>query len=120
MAKSKAPLTPEQAEVKAMKKEKNSQNFIKFIAIVLAFALTFGVVSLGKSTAEEALAAAGSNVQTGDVSTDTPDDTTGDVSTDVPSDDMTAGDDTTVEGEDATAGDDATACLLYTSPSPRD
>lgn len=109
MAKSKAPLTPEQAEVKAMKKEKNSQNFIKFLAIVLAFALTFGVVSLGKSTAEEALAAAGSNVQSGDVSTDTPDDTTGDVSTDTPSDDMTAGDDTTVEGEDATTGDDATA-----------
>lgn len=109
MAKSKAPLTPEQAEVKAMKKEKNSQNFIKFLAIVLAFALTFGVVSLGKSTAEEALAAAGSNVQSDDVSTETPDDTTGDVSTDTPSDDMTAGDDTTVEGEDATTGDDATA-----------
>ena len=62
MAKTKAPLTPEQAEVKAMKKANSSQNFIKFVAILLAFVLTFGVVSLGKSTAEKALAEAGNDV----------------------------------------------------------
>ena len=39
MAKAKAPLTPEQAEVKAMKKEKNSQGFIKFVAVLLALVL---------------------------------------------------------------------------------
>ena len=56
MAKTKAPLTPEQAEVKAMKKANSSQNFIKFVAILLALALTAGVVLLGQSTAEKALA----------------------------------------------------------------
>ena len=108
MAKSKAPLTPEQAEVKAMKKEKNSQNFIKFVAIVLAFALTFGVVSLGKSTAEKALAEAGNDVVVnGDVNTPS-DDTNvpSDGTVDAPADDTTdaPADDTT----DAPAGDDAT------------
>ena len=39
MAKSKAPLTPEQAEVKAMKKANKSQNFIKFVAVLLALVL---------------------------------------------------------------------------------
>lgn len=116
MAKSKAPLTPEQAEVKAMKKEKNSQNFIKFVAIVLAFALTFGVVSLGKSTAEKALAEAGNDVVVnGDVNTPSDDtnvpsdgtvDAPTDDTTDVPADDTAdaPADDTT----DAPAGDDAT------------
>ena len=47
MAKNKAPLTPEQAEVKAMKKEKNSQGFIKFVAVLLALVLTAGVVFVG-------------------------------------------------------------------------
>lgn len=101
MAKSKAPLTPEQAEVKAMKKEKNSQGFIKFVAIVLAFALTFGVVSLGKSTAEKALAEAGQDVvvSNGDVNAPADD-------TNIPSDDTYApSDDATT---DDTAGDDAT------------
>ena len=59
MAKTKAPLTPEQAEVKAMKKANSSQNFIKFVAILLALALTFGVVMVGKTTADKALAEAG-------------------------------------------------------------
>ncbi len=123
MAKNKAPLTAEQAEVKAMKKEKNSQNFIKFVAIVLAFALTFGVVSLGKSTAEKALEAAGQNVVVNGGETNAPaddtyapsddtvaddtvaDDTVADDTTDAPADDTTdvPADDTT----DAPAADDA-------------
>ena len=103
MAKNKAPLTPEQAEVKAMKKEKNSQNFIKFVAVLLAFVLTFGVVTLGKSTAEKAIEAAGQNVQQGGAVVDTPaDDST------AAGDDVTVGDDAAT-GEDATTGDDATA-----------
>ncbi len=54
-------LTPEQAEIKAMKKEKSSQNWTKFWAIVLAAALTFGVVFLGKSQADKAIEEAGAN-----------------------------------------------------------
>ena len=121
MAKNNAPLTPEQAEVKAMKKENKSQNFIKFVAIVLAFVLTFGVVSLGKSTAEKALEAAGQNVVVDnggsvDAPADdvyVPSDDTADVpaddTADVPADDTAdapAADDTTA---DAPAADDNTA-----------
>lgn len=51
-------LTPEQAEIKAMKKEKSSQNWTKFWAIVLAAALTLGVVALGKNQAQTAIDAA--------------------------------------------------------------
>ena len=50
-------LTPEQAEIKAMKKAKKSENWTKFWAIVLAAVLTFGVFSLGKSAGEDAAAA---------------------------------------------------------------
>ncbi len=50
-------LTPEQAEIKAMKKEKSSQNWTKFWAIVLAAVLTVGVVFMGKTQADNALAA---------------------------------------------------------------
>ncbi len=113
MAKNKAPLTPEQAEVKAMKKANRSQNFIKFLAIVLAFALTFGVFSYGKSTAEKAIEAAGSgSVQaSGDASTDSgSDEVILDGGSDVILDETPSGDDTATPGDDtATAGDDATA-----------
>lgn len=54
-------LTPEQAEIKAMKKEKKSQNWTKFWAIVLAAVLTFSVVSLGKSQADTAIEEAKAN-----------------------------------------------------------
>ena len=112
MAKTKAPLTPEQAEVKAMKKEKNSQGFIKFVAVLLALVLTVGVVFVGKSTADKALEAAGQNVvvdgnaPSGDVPSDDTADVPSDDTADVPSDDTTdaPADDTT----DVPAGDDAT------------
>lgn len=51
----KKPLTPEQAEIKAMKKAKKSENWTKFWAILLAAALTFAVVSMGKTAAETAI-----------------------------------------------------------------
>ena len=112
MAKAKAPLTPEQAEVKAMKKEKNSQGFIKFVAVLLALVLTAGVVFVGQSTAKKALEAAGNNVvvdgnaPSGDVPSDDTADVPSDDTADVPSDDTAdvPADDTT----DAPAGDDAT------------
>lgn len=44
-------LTPEQAEIKAIKKAKRSQNWTKFWAIFLAAALTLGIVSMGKYAA---------------------------------------------------------------------
>ena len=46
-------LTPEQQEIKSIKKEKRSQNWTKFWAIVLALALTVGVAFLGKSQGEK-------------------------------------------------------------------
>lgn len=112
MAKTKAPLTPEQAEVKAMKKEKNSQGFIKFVAIVLALALTVGVVFVGKSTAEKALAEAGNNVVVNNDGTPSGDVNAPSDDTNVPSDDATVpGDDATDvpadDSTDAPAGDDA-------------
>lgn len=54
-------LTPEQAEIKAMKKAKSSQNWTKFWAIVLAAALTFGVVAMGKNAAQKAIDEATAN-----------------------------------------------------------
>lgn len=46
-------LTPEQQEIKAMKKAKKSQNWTKFWAIVLALALTLCVAFVGKSFGEK-------------------------------------------------------------------
>lgn len=62
MAKLKAPLTPEQAEIKKMKKEKAASGFTSFLAVVLAVALAVGVVSIGKTTAQKGVENAGSNV----------------------------------------------------------
>lgn len=56
-------LTPEQQEIKAMKKAKKSQNWTKFWAIVLALVLTLGIafagVSQGKKNTPETAPAAG-------------------------------------------------------------
>ncbi len=46
-------LTPEQQEIKAIKKEKRSQNWTKFWAIVLALVLTVGIAFAGKSQGEK-------------------------------------------------------------------
>ncbi len=42
-------LTPEQQEIKSMKKAKSSQNWTKFWAILLALVLTVGIAFLGRS-----------------------------------------------------------------------
>lgn len=45
-------LTPEQQEIKAIKKQKKSQNWTKFWAILLALVLTLGIAYMGKSQGE--------------------------------------------------------------------
>lgn len=51
-------LTPEQAEIKALKKAKKSENWTKFWAIVLALVLAISVVFLGQNAAKDAVAEA--------------------------------------------------------------
>ncbi len=59
-------LTPEQAELKNIKKEANVLRFTSFLAVLLSVAIAFGVVSIGKSTSEKLIGEAGVVVQTGD------------------------------------------------------
>ena len=59
--KTKMPLSPEQAEIKAMKKEKSSKGWIKFFAILLALVLTAGVVVIANTTTKSAIEKAGGN-----------------------------------------------------------
>lgn len=59
-------LTPEQQEIKAIKKQKKSQNWTKFWAILLALVLTLGIAYLGKSQGEKNKPAAVTTVQGGD------------------------------------------------------
>ncbi len=59
-------LTPEQAELKNIKKEANSSRFTSVIAVLLSIVIAFGVVSIGKSTSEKLVGEAGVVVQTGD------------------------------------------------------
>ncbi len=66
----KKPLTPEQAEIKAMKKAKKSENWTKFWAILLAAVLTFAVVSMGKTAAADAIEKAKEQNQTENVGSD--------------------------------------------------
>lgn len=99
----KKPLTPEQAEIKAMKKAKKSENWTKFWAILLAAALTFAVVAMGKTAAEDAIAKA-TSAQTeegGDVNTPA-----GDTNTPAGDTNTPAGDTSTPAGDTNTpAGD---------------
>ena len=57
----KKPLTPEQAEIKAMKKAKKSENWTKFWAVLLAAVLTVAVVFMGKTAAKDAIDEAKAN-----------------------------------------------------------
>lgn len=96
MAKQKKPLSPEQAEIKAMKKEKSSNGWTKFWAIVLALVLVAGTFVVGQTTAKKALEAAGTNVGSN-------------ATTETPSTDNSGDDDLLLGGGDATTPDaDAT------------
>ena len=55
----KKPLTPEQAEIKAIKKAKRGENVTRFFAFLLAVAITFATVFIAKGQAEKAAANAG-------------------------------------------------------------
>ncbi len=65
-------LTPEQAEIKAIKKSRKSMNFSSFLAIVLAVVLTIGVVVIADNTSSKLVTS--NNVNTGENAT-TPTDT---------------------------------------------
>ena len=72
MAKQKMPLSPEQAEIKAMKKEKSSNGWTKFWAVVLALVLAAGTFVLGQTMAKKAVEAAGTGVTAPGGETTTP------------------------------------------------
>ncbi|MCH5191780.1 MAG: hypothetical protein J1F23_06400 [Oscillospiraceae bacterium] len=73
MAKEKKALTPEQAEIKAMKKKRRGERATKFWAVVLALVLTLSVVFAGKSMAEKNIEAVpGSNNNEPGQTTDDP------------------------------------------------
>ena len=104
----KKPLTPEQAEIKAMKKAKKSENWTKFWAILLAAVLTFAVVSMGKTAAEDALEEAKKQNQTENVGSNN---TTDNGNTNTPSGDTNtpSGDTNTPSGDTNTpSGDTST------------
>ncbi len=81
-------LTPEQAEIKNIKKEAGASRFTSVVAVVLSVIIAFGVVSFGKSTSEKLLDGAGVAVQTGDT-VENPEDTSSSSSDDVVIDEET-------------------------------
>lgn len=102
MAKEKKPLTPEQAEIKAMKKTRRSERTTKFFAVLLALILTLSVVFSGKSIAESKVETAnGNNTNEPGQITDDPDadaDLWGDSNTDTtPGDTTPSGDGSDVQ-----------------------
>ncbi len=112
MAKQKKPLSPEQAEIKAMKKEKSSNGWTKFFAIVLALALAAGTFVLGQTTAKKAIEEAGANapVQGGNATTPGGEATDPDGGESMfPEEPSQGGETTTPGGETTTPGGDAPA-----------
>ena len=63
---SKKVLTPEQAEIKAMKKARSSERRIGFVAVLLAVAIAFAALSMGKSFGENKNAGEGEAYVTDD------------------------------------------------------
>lgn len=101
---SKKPLTPEQAEIKKIKKEKSASGMTSFLAILLAVVLTLGVVFVGKSTADKRLEQTAVNAPAGEgeqyITDDTP-------SNDVVTDDETG--EPVIDENNAPVTDDGTA-----------
>lgn len=117
MAKQKMPLSPEQAEIKAMKKEKSSNGWTKFWAVVLALVLAAGTFVLGQTMAKKAVEAAGTGVTAPGGETTTPGGETTDPNggesmfpSDPGSSETTPGGETTTPGgETTTPGGEANA-----------
>ena len=65
---SKKVLTVEQAEIKAMKKARSSDRWISFLAFILAVAIGFAALSMGKSFSENKKAGEGESYITDDTS----------------------------------------------------
>ncbi len=81
---SKKILTPEQSEIKALKKSRKSMNFASFLAVVLAVALTIGVVVIADTTSKDLVKADSSNVGENETNTSTDvDDPTEDMNSDM-------------------------------------
>ncbi len=100
----KVPLTTEQAEIKMMKKEKTASNFRSFVAVVLAIAITAGVVYFGKTTAGNKI-----TTVTQSVAPEINDDGSGDFGTQDPIIDSETGEPVVDEsGEPATDGEGST------------
>lgn len=59
---SKKALTPEQAQIKAMKKENSAKSWNSFLAVALAVVLTFGIFFVGKSVGEKKVQSIDGNV----------------------------------------------------------
>lgn len=60
-------LTPEQAEIKKIKKEASASRWTSILAVILSLVLVFGVVAIGKSTSEKIIDEAGVAVQSGNI-----------------------------------------------------
>lgn len=107
MAKSKTPLTPEQAEIKKMKKENASSSFTSFLAVILAVVLATGVLVIGKSTAQKGMENTDSDVIVNNNNSFITDDTvSGDNSADVNTDNVTdENQDTDTENSGSTQDD---------------
>ena len=59
-------LTPEQAEIKKIKKQANSSRMTSLLAVALAAAIGLGAVALGKSTSADLSVSTGAPVQNGE------------------------------------------------------
>lgn len=99
MSKQKTPLTPEQAEIKKMKKENASSGFTSFLAVLLAIVIAVGVVIVGKSTAQKGVEQSGSGIVVDENNnTDNNNSASDDDTSDVVTDDVT-GDDINADTE---------------------
>ncbi len=88
-------LTPEQAEIKAIKKSKSSVNFTSFLAFFLAIILTVGVVVIADNTSEDSVK----------VDSNTPTENSADISTD-------ADNSTENNNSDMVIGDNGTITII--------
>ena len=77
-------LTPEQAEIKALRKSRNSMNFTAFLAVVLAVVLAVGVVVIADTTSKNSVKVDNGSISDNETNTSTNvDDSTDDMNSDM-------------------------------------